>query len=216
MPLDLAKFKHHHGAVAADGDVCFKSATLTTPTVDRKERTVQGLVSVAVPDMDSEVVLPAGLDTWYFPEKVKAVYWNHDYSAMPVCKCVNLAVRNGGKELFATTYIMPSAFGDDLLTAIEKGVINGFSVGYRPEDRGAPTVEETKQYGSHKTITRKATLIEYSITPMPTCPDALVEMVSKSEIHRSSAVQFGLTVTVPETTTKRVFVMAGGRAWSKA
>lgn len=217
MPIDLVKFKRHHGAVAADGEICFKSAQITTPSVDRKERLVQGLVSVASPDMDEEVVMPSGLDRWYFPDKVAAVYWNHDYDQMPVCKCVNMAVRKNGAELFATTYIMPSAFGDDLLTAIEKGVINGFSVGYKPIDRGPPTVEEKKLYGEHKVITRKGVLIEYSITPMPTCAGALVEMVSKSEIHRSSAIQFGLPeVSAPVVPTKRVFIMAGGRLWSKA
>lgn len=195
------------------GEVRAKAALLTSPSIDREARLVKGLVSVAVPDMDREVVVPSGLDTSYFPDKVKAVYLNHDYNALPVGACRRLQVKDGGRSLYAATYVARSALGDDLLTAIEDGIINGFSVGFIATDYGPPTSEETKSYGMCDNVIRKGRLIEYSITPMPACPDALVEMVSKGMIHRSSAVAFGLD----DTPVRKVFPVRGAaKVWRVA
>jgi HK97 family phage prohead protease len=203
MPISLDAIKAHHGAFAKEGEVRVKVATIKTPSIDREQRIVKGNVGAAVPDLDSEVVLPAGLDTFYFPDRVKAVYFGHNYDAMPVGTCRSLAVRDGGKSLYASTYILPGAKGDDLLTAMEHGAISGFSIGFMPEEFGPPTPEEVKAYGHHTTIVRKGMLLEYSITAMPCNPDALVDLVSKSLIHRSSAVAFGL----PDSPERRVFAV---------
>jgi HK97 family phage prohead protease len=195
------------------GEVRAKATLLKSPSIDRETRLVKGLVSVAVPDMDNEVVIPAGLDRGYFPEKVKAVYFNHDYSGMPVGTCRRMTVQDGGKSLFASTYILPGARGDDIMTAIEAEAINGFSVGFVATDYGPPTQEETKSYGACDTVIRKGRLIEYSITPMPACPQALVEMVSKGLIHRSSAVEFGLE----DTPARKVYPVRGAaKVWRVA
>jgi HK97 family phage prohead protease len=193
-----------------DGEVRAKATILKSPSIDRATRLVKGLVSVAVPDMDSEVVLPMGLDRSYFPDKVKAVYYGHNYHEPPVGACRSMSVKDNGRSLYASTYILPGARGDDLMTAIEAGAINGFSVGFVATEFGPPSPEETKAYGVCETVIRKGRLIEYSITPMPACPDALVEMVSKGAIHRSSAVAFGM----PDTPQRKVFPVRGpARVW---
>jgi HK97 family phage prohead protease len=207
MPINIDAIKAHHGAVAKDGEVRIKAATIKTPTIDRDQRLVKGLVSVAVPDLDNEVVVPSGLDTSYFPEKVKAVYFSHNYGELPVGTCRAMSVKDSGRSLYAATYILPGARGDDLLTAMEHEAINGFSVGFMPVEYGPPTPEETKAYGLHDCIVRKGLLLEYSVTPMPCNPDALVELVSKSLIHRSSAVAFGL----PDTPERKVFAVTERR-----
>lgn len=197
----IKRFHEAHGFQAGEGEIKVKQTTIKTPAIDKEQRLVKGLVSVAVPDMDDEVVLAARLDTSYFPERVKAVYYNHNYNDLPVGTCRRLGVRTDEKALFATTYILPGARGDDLLTCLESGAINGFSIGFRADEFGPPTPEETKEYGSHTTIVRRGLLIEYSITPMPACPDALVDLVSKAKIHRSNAVFFGL----PDTPARKFF-----------
>lgn len=190
-----------------EGEVCAKSAILKSPSIDRETRLVKGRVSVAVPDMDSEVVLPGGLDQSYFPDRVKAVYYSHNYHEPVIGTCRRLTIADGGKSLYASTYILPGARGDDLMTAIEAEAVNGFSVGFVATEFGPPTEIERRTYGECERVIRKGRLIEYSLTPMPACPEALVEMVSKGLIHRSSAVAFGL----PDTPTRRVFAVATPR-----
>lgn len=199
--------KQHEGL---DGEVRTKAATITTPTIDREERLVKGFVSVAEPDMDNEVVVPGGLDRSYFPKQVKSVYYAHDYGRKPVGVCRALTVRDGGRTMYCSTYILPGAEGDDLLTAIEHGAINGFSVGFTATDYGPPTKEEEKEYGKCSTIVRKGKLIEYSITPMPACPAALMDLAAKSLIHRSSVERFGL---VEETAARKTVCLIGGNVW---
>lgn len=159
------------------------------------------------------MVVPEGLKQWYFPKRIKAVYLSHDYDQLPVGTCAKLKVQDG--QMFASTFITRRAIGEDLLTAFEEGSVNGFSIGFRPDDFGPPTPEEKKKYGACRTICRTGVLIEYSVTPMPTNQDSLAELVSKSLIHRSSAVAFGLDDTPerkyhPVTTPKsRRLVLAG-------
>lgn len=192
MNHQLDAIRQHHKAFLGTDPFKIKQGTIKTPNVDRAKRLVSGTVSAAVPDMDGEVVLPDGLDTTYFPKSVKAVYFSHNYEDMPVGTCRHIAVRDGGKSLFAQTYILDNERGNDLLTAMEAGAVNGFSIGFKATDYGPPTMDEMIQYGECNTIIRSGVLIEYSITPMPACPAALVEMVSKGMIKRQSAVAFGL------------------------
>jgi len=162
------------------------------PDVDVAARTVSGIISTTTPDNDGEVVIPSGLDMSYFPRKVKTVYLFHDYDK-PVGKCRRMELRDG--SLWASTYITSTALGEDVLTMMNEGVINGFSIGFAAKAFGPPTDEEEDEFGEHHTIHRAGTLFEYSITPMPCNPDALVSMVSKGRIHRSTAVACGLDDT---------------------
>lgn len=162
------------------------------PDVDTASRTVSGIISTTTPDNDGEVVLPSGLDMSYFPKRVKTVYLYHDYEK-PVGKCRRMELRDG--SLWASTYITSTALGEDVLKMMDEGVINGFSIGFATKAYGPPTNDEEDEYGEHHTIHREGRLYEYSITPMPCNPDALVSMVNKGTIHRSSAVACGLEDT---------------------
>lgn len=188
----IEQIRDHHKAFVGDDAFKIKQGIIKTPNIDRNKRLVSGTVSATVPDMDGEVVLAAGMDMSYFPKSVKAVYFNHNYSDMPVGSCRHITVRGGGSSLFATTYILDNERGNDLLTAMEGGAVNGFSIGFKATEYGPPSMEETMKYGDCHTIIREGVLIEYSITAMPSCPAALVDMVSKGMIHRTSAVAFGL------------------------
>lgn len=167
-----------------------KRAVLNGTAVDMESRTVKGTIAVAQADLDNEVVLP-NFDRSYFPDRVKTVYFGHQYDAMPIGKCVSMAQR--GDSLFATTYITkaPSGIGDDVLVMMDEGVINGFSIGFIPIQFGPPTEAEVKAYGEVDTVVRYSKLLEYSITPMP-CNDGAVSridsLVESKSIRPSSAL----------------------------
>lgn len=181
-------------APGVEGEWVVKSANFDGD-VDPEKRLVKGIMAVAVPDMDSEVVVPSGLDTSYFPDRVKAVFIDHNYSELPIGACRNLTLKRGGSAMYCTTYVLPGARGDDLLTAIEHGAMSGLSLGAKATDFGKPNPEEVRKYGPHDSIVRKAKLIEYSFVAHPCNQEAMIELVSKSMIRRESAVAFGLNDT---------------------
>ena len=144
-------------------------------------------------DLDGDVVLPFGLDTSYFDE-VKSVYWNHDYNQLPVGTNRNLSKKANG--IAATTYIRKGVFEDELLSAIEAGCVKGQSIGFRTVECSPPDMAEKKNYGDDcRMVIRKSIMLEYSITPMPANPGALLELVTKGVVSREGAVRMGLPDT---------------------
>ena len=184
-----------HKSMIGDGRLITKSAVIATPVVDRNQRLVKGIISTPDVDQDNEVVQCANLDTSYFPENIKTVYIDHDYERYPMGVGVCRAMSVTGDRLYASTYVMPTALGDDLLTAIEHEAIRHYSIGAKVFDAGPPTGDEVARYGIHKCNVRKGMLIEYSFTAMPTNPNAMIELVSKSMIRRDNAVALGLDDT---------------------
>lgn len=181
-----------HGAdVGEDAAVIVKAVVLKEARVDAEQRLVRGVASTSAVDQEGEVLVPSGFDFSYFGE-VKTVYWQHDYDK-PVGTCRNWSVKGGA--LNTTTFITRTAFGDDVLTMIQDGVVNGLSVGVIPTDSGPPDATELKSFGDCRNVIRRSLMLEYSITPMPCNQTALIEAVSKARIRRSSAVLMGLDDT---------------------
>jgi HK97 family phage prohead protease len=186
--------------------------------VQHEARLVTGTTTKAVVDVDGEVVLPGGMDRTLFPTVYKTVYLNHNLG-QPVGACRNLAVQ--GDSIVAQTYISKTPLGEDVLTMIHEGVIEGQSWGFYILDASAPSAEEVRKYGDHERTIRKWMPREYSVTPMPACPGAsdlkpvetqaaermarLEEMVTKGLVHRSSAVAAGL----PASSTRQLFPVSG-------
>lgn len=176
-----------------DARVGIKSAKLINTDVDMTKRIVQGVISTIVVDMDGDVVLPFGMDTAYFDD-VKAVYWNHDYNQLPVGTNRNLSKRHDG--IYANTYIRKGVFEDELLSAIAEGAVRGQSIGFRTLECSPPDNAEKKSFGDGcRNVIRKAIMLEYSITPMPANPGALIELVTKGVVSREGAVRMGLPDT---------------------
>ncbi len=201
MTIALNIAKHHN--VTESASVGAKRAILDGMTASVEQRLVSGIVSTDAIDMEGEVVLPSGLDLSYFPNRVKAVYLNHNYDELPVAKCRKMVLNDRG-QWFCQTVIKRGGLGDDLLALMEDGTINGLSIGFMATLTTAPKPEETK-YASAKAVVRQAKLLEYSIVSMPCNPDALIEHVVKGVIRRSSAVVFGL----PDTPVRTMYPVSG-------
>jgi HK97 family phage prohead protease len=196
----------HHKRTAGER-VYLKSATMaapeTVPMIDREKRLVRGTITASTLDLDREVVIAAGLDRSYFPDAVKAVYYNHDYRAMPVGTCERLDVRDDRLE--STTRILSGPVGDDLLTAIEEGAIRGLSIGMSVSEASDPTPDEAKRWPGVRNVIRRATLLEYSVVAMPSNPVALMDLVSKGIVQRWTATLFGL----PDSPVRKVYPVTG-------
>jgi HK97 family phage prohead protease len=202
-------------AEGSDNAVSFIGA-VDKMRVQHDERLVTGTTTRAVVDVDGEVVLPGGMDPTLFPKVYKTVYLNHNL-AQPVGACRNLSVK--GDAIVAQTYISKTPLGEDVLTMIHEGVIEGQSWGFYILEASAPTPEEVRKFGDHERTIRRWMPREYSVTPMPACPGAsdlrpveaeermarLEEMVTKGLVHRSSAVAAGL----PDSPTRKSFPASG-------
>lgn len=175
--------EHRHAGCAPEGtDTICKRAAIMTPVVDFENRLIKGVVSCESVDVDGDVVIQSGIDTSYFagPDEsdlgVRTVYMDHDYSR-PVGKNVRLSVKNG--QMFATTYITKLPVGDDVLTLVDEGIIRGLSIGFRVLEARPATTEDQFTYGVNcQRVIPKSLMLEYSLTPMPCNPDAMLEMAS--------------------------------------
>lgn len=213
--MDPARAERLAGIARIESKNIFEaSAVLPKSAVDTEQRTVRGIVGSAAVDIEGDVVDPLGGDFSYFPSQVNSVYWQHDYNALPIGKCRRLRTTKSG-DLESVTTIAKSGFGDDLLTAIDQGIVSGLSLGFIPTDMGPPTPEEAKKWPKCKRVIRKWTALEYSITPMPCNPRALIESVTKARIRFDSALKFGLdraefekSVSTPR--PRKVFVLDSG------
>lgn len=177
-------------------------AALDDVSVAADRRLVSGTIARAAANANGYILVPAGFDTSYFPTQVRSVYYDHAYGTIPIGVNRSLELRDDG-SMYATTYIRRGPFQDDLLAAIEEGAVRGLSVGIVPIESREPTPEEERTYGRAKTIVLRARLIEYSITPMPADPQALIDLVQRNHIRRESAVLMGL----PDTPQRRVWAV---------
>jgi len=191
----------------AEADLGVKSTSLESVNVDVSQRLVAGICSTDSLDLDNEIVVPSGVDTSYFPNKSKAVYFNHEYDELPVGTCRKFVPIDGGKSIFCQTFIRRGPVGDDLLMAIQDGAVGGHSVGYKVLSVTPPKQDDPACYKKASAVVRNWLALEYSIVSMPCNPDALVSLVSKGVIRRKSAVLFGL-----DDTPERRYFPVGGRA----
>lgn len=212
MGIDLSVMERRH-TDGSSGVVATYKSVIKTPTVDMDNRLIQGVVTTDSVDMDGEVVVPGGIDTTYFTgaddaSGVRTVYYDHDYSR-PIGTCRNMKATDEG--IYAVTYIAKTAFGDELLTMVNEGIVRGQSIGFRRMDSGNPTFEETAKYGSDcKRVTRKSLMLEYSIVAMPCNPDAMLtlkNLVGKRKISERTAA---LVVPTQPVQRPRIIVAPGG------
>jgi HK97 family phage prohead protease len=201
--MTIAQNIASHHKISDAASVGIKRATIDKMETSTSQRMISGIVCTDSLDMEGEVVVPAGLDTSYFPERVKAVYLNHNYDELPVAKCRKMVINDRG-QMFCQTVIARGGLGDDLLSLMEEGILNGLSIGFVTTTSTPPKPEEDRYRGA-KAVVRSAKLLEYSIVSMPCNPDALIEFVSKGLIRRSSAVAFGL----PDSPVRKAYPTTG-------
>lgn len=141
---------------------------------------ISAVATTATVDLENEVVVPSGANIAYFVA-ARAVYYCHNTFALPVASLRNLTMlpNDGGWRIQAST--VNTEFARDVATCVAEGAINGGSIGFLRIQSGEPTPEEIAKYGPHEYITRQWDWLEWSLTPMPCNPDAMVESVGPSK-----------------------------------
>ena len=154
--------------------------------VKKKERAIISYISTGIKDRDGEKLVPEGvlLDNY---QKNPIVPFSHDYKTVPPAK--NMWIKRDDKGLIAKTVFAKNQRAEDIYQAYSEDIagtgplLNAFSVGFIPlewEDTDKKAME--KDPDLPKRIYNKWELLEYSLVPIPSCPEALTIAQEKNLI----------------------------------
>ena len=174
------------------------------------ERTDVSLVTTASVDRDFEVVVPSGLD-WSQYRKNMVVPFAHTYDALPVGKALWVRRKKDDDPtkdgfLAATRYVKKPEtwtgdwFPDAVWAMIVDRTIRGKSIGFIPTEVSAPDAKELEkrpELTNVRWMIRKAIVLEYSVAPVQSNPEAIVTAVSKSGGSIPVAIQDALGLVMP-------------------
>ena len=143
---------------------------LNTPAevTDLDNRTLRFTISTSSPDREKDIVSVTGWNLDAYKQN-PVVLWAHDYRQPPIAKAVDVQVI--GNRLVASAEFVPkeiSPFADTIYKLIQAGFLKGTSVGFRPLKWALNTERGGMDFHEQE-------LLEFSITPVPAHPDALIE-----------------------------------------
>lgn len=132
-------------------------------------RKVGFVISTAAVDRDGDTIDPKGWDLTNYM-KNPTVLWAHDYSRPPVGKAVNIQATKDG--LRADVEFLPAGmdpFADMIHDMVKGGFLNATSVGFKGKDFSRSKDRD------HGYDFKSQELLEFSIVPVPSNPEALVQ-----------------------------------------
>jgi HK97 family phage prohead protease len=143
---------------------------LTAPAevADLDNRTLRFTISTSSPDRERDIVSVTGWNLANYKNN-PVVLWAHDYRQPPIARAVDVQVI--GDRLVASAEFVPKAlspFADSIYQLIKAGFLKGTSVGFRPTKWSLNTERGGMDFQEQE-------LLEFSITPVPAHPDALIE-----------------------------------------
>lgn len=149
---------------------------------------VLAVANSAALDLQDEVVLPDGADTSYFFSK-RTIYLNHNYD-WPIGSLASAKLVKG--QWLCRFGFASTPMAQEVMTLVAEGVVRGVSIGFVATDYGAPSAEEVKAHGPHRSIVRKWLWLELSVTPMPCNPEAIIRLVQEKKIKQTTAAMLGV------------------------
>lgn len=128
-------------------------------------------------DRDGEVIKSNGWELENY-KKNPIVLWAHDYQSPPIGKALNVSVSKG-KLLFQVKFADSETypFADTIYKLCKGGFINATSVGFIPKEW-----DTAKKEGDPSRTYLKQELLELSIVPVPSNPDALRNALNQNLI----------------------------------
>lgn len=182
----LAVIRKRHG-LDDDADVRVRSMSMKAEIGD-DTHSFTARITTATLDRDAEVILPQGVDATEF-NKSGAVFWNHDYD-QPVA--IARKVRQGDRDIVSTASFMERPadwqgewrpdFARAFVSQMAKhGKETGVSIGFIPVEFRKPTTKDIETYGAEvRNVITQCRLLEWSIAPVQSNPDATVMRVGKA------------------------------------
>jgi capsid assembly protease len=150
----------------------FVAEKMETKSAD--DRTVNIVISTKAIDRDNDTIDPEGfhLDNY---RKNPVVLFAHDNTQPPIGRADSIESKNG--KLSAVTRFMPadlSPFSDTIFRMIGAKFLNAASVGFLPLEYSQVKRDGSSGRAGEGIDFTKQELLEYSIVPVPSNPEALV------------------------------------------
>ena len=145
------------------------------------ERQYEFIASTADMDRDGEVIDVAGWDLKNF-KKNPVIMFGHDYRSLPIGKATKIGVKDG--KLMNVVEFPPEGtyeFADTVQRLVDAGYLKTESVGFIPKKWEDAEFEDEKSNKPRRTYTKQE-LLEISIVPVPSNPNALMNAVKEGVI----------------------------------
>jgi HK97 family phage prohead protease len=133
------------------------------------DRRMRFTISTGKMDRDGDILDPRGWDLSTYQKTNPIITWAHDYKSLPIAKCVSIHATATGLE--AVAEFPPKGtydFADQVFAMLQGGFLSATSVGFRPIDVEDDYLRKGKNY-------LKQELTEFSVVPIPSNPDALIQ-----------------------------------------
>jgi len=176
---------------------------------DADSHSFTAAISTNAVDRDGEVLMPQGMDATEF-YKNPAVFWNHDYKRPPIGKQIGKFKRDDTGIIASAEFakrpddIVGPWFPDEIRGLVRAGVIRGISVGFSEVEGGCRQATKIDKDHFGAAVSRVFSmwkLLEWSIAPLQSNPDALIQASHKGFITPARCEElFG--VVVPERKTQ--------------
>ena len=178
-----------------DLELVRKGLVAEAPEVNRDERAVISFINMETVDRDNEIIDPEGAVLTYF-RKNPVVPYGHDYRGLPMAKNMwikKTTNKKGKKGLLAkTVFLKRPSINEELYHLYSDDVagtgpaLKGWSIGFIPLKweflEKKSDVDETEHDTRPRKKYTKWELLEYSGVMLPSCREALTEMVAKGLI----------------------------------
>ena len=150
----------------------YTATVIKAPESDPSRRIYRWTISTAVRDRDRDTLDPNGWELADF-KKGGVIPFAHDYHALPVAKPLSVFMQDGklisDADFTDTADIYP--FADMVARMVEKDILKCASVGFNPMEYVYNEAENGMDF-------KRQQLLEWSIVPVPSNPDALVHAKS--------------------------------------
>lgn len=153
------------GAEATD-DLFVRKALIPVTVDTVGERTVRFVISTDAVDRDNDTIDPKGWDLKAYL-KNPVVLWAHDYKSLPVGRATTVVMRDG--QLISECEFAKHEFAETVFQMVKGGFLKATSVGFRPQKYAVNEQRQGLDFSQQE-------LMEYSIVPVPSNPEALIDM----------------------------------------
>lgn len=172
-PMPYAEWKHAalQGKIPTDDVVLYKDCGLPEVKIldeGQGSRCVRIRLSTATVDRDNDTIAVEGWNTRAY-EKNPVVLYGHNYWGLPIGKAIQLhqdTMSLSAVDAFVPKEIDP--FAETVYQMLKHGFLNTASVGFRQLEY---TINEDRRGVDFL----RQELLEHSIVPVPSNPDALIE-----------------------------------------
>lgn len=172
-----------------------KIITSEIQSISDQNRVIRFVTSTEVQDRDGDVIETSG---WQVDNYMKnpVVLFGHDYSALPVGKTIHIELDTMNKRMLQDIQFAKKEeyeFADTVYRMAKAGYLNTTSVGFMGIEH-EPMFDDSKNYVGRRY--KKQELLETSIVPVPSNPEALIEARSKGILNEKDLKFFTINKSV--------------------